>query len=268
MKKIFLCLVLTILSFTSYADVAHIKAFYVDYMTNFSKGIDNYELCRSNMTDELLERIPRLIHATGIDPVIRSQDINDNCITSLDIKDLGDNWYLVQYYWDATNKKSIIQIPIKTTDNTDCCKICYITPIWHNEKYGEDLIYKDTYIPEIDHSSGLTFIKSFYINYISIYCKMGTSIEDNLHKLRSTFMTTKAISQFEMTRAHFEEDGHKGYDMLIDNYDFDSLWLNSINVIKDRCGYIFSYKIADQLFEINISIINDNGIYKIDSFIE
>ena len=36
-------------------------------------------------------------------------------------------------------------------------------------------------------------------------------------------MTTKAISQFEMTRAHFEEDGYNGYDMLIDNYDFDSL---------------------------------------------
>lgn len=268
MKNIFLCMALTILSFTSYADVTHIKAFYIDYMTNLSKGIDNYELCKSNMTNGLLERIPRLVYAAGIDPVIRLQDINDNCIKSLVVEELGNNWYLVQYYWDENKKDSIIQIPVKTTNNTDSCKICYITPIWHNEKYGEDLIYKDTNTTEIDYSSGLNFIKSFYINYIAINCEMEANTETNLHKLRSTFMTTKAISQFEKARAYFEGDGCYGYDMLIDNYDFDLLWLNSINIIKDSCGYTLSYKAANKIFKVAFSVINDNGIYKIDSFIE
>lgn len=268
MKKIFLCLVLIILSFTSNADVAYIKEFYVNYMKNYTKGIDNYELCRSYMTSGLLERIPRLIYATGIDPVIRSQDINDDCVNSLSINDLGNDWYLVQYYWDEDNKDTIIQIPIRITTNADKCKICYITPIWHKDRYGEDLIYKDLHITGIDHSSGLDFLKSFYVNYISIYCKMGANVENDLHELRSIFMTNRAISQFKMARSHFQEDGCNGYDMLIDNYDFDSLWLNSISIIEGKNGYIFSYKIENRSFKVDISILNDNGIYKIDSFID
>ena len=92
---------------------------------------------------------------------------------------------MVQYQWGKDNINTTTEIPIKVKMIDGQCKITYITPIWHGNKYGDELLIgcKDSY-NEVNNSSKLSFIKSFYTLYVSEYCNMSKDLDDKLLALR------------------------------------------------------------------------------------
>lgn len=50
-------------------------------------------------------------------------------------------------------------------------------------------------------------------------------------------------------------DGHSGYDLLIDNYDYDGNWCGSLNFkYLNGNDYLVSYGVNGKIFKIFISI--------------
>lgn len=120
-----------------------VKKFYLQYMTNIESRFDSQKdktLKEIYLTETLVKKsIPDMIERTDIDPIIRAQDMNKTGIETLAVRSLGNDWYMVSYYWKKGDESTLTQIPIKTTGSGDNCKICYITPPWEGLKYGEEL---------------------------------------------------------------------------------------------------------------------------------
>ena len=123
------------------ADSLRLKSFYNEYMSNVMEGRDNDSLCRSCMSEDLIMKLKRIIGATGADPVIRAQDVNGDALKTLSVKDLGDDWYMVEYRWDEDRPETTTRIPVKATTDGDRCSIVYIVPEWKGVEYGDSLIY-------------------------------------------------------------------------------------------------------------------------------
>lgn len=122
-------------------------------------------------------------------------------------------------------------IPIKAVHKEGKCLIVYITPIWNNCMYGDELI----------------------CNYNN--CESVIDMKENLETavsslLRSEYLTQNGKSQFKSKRNIYLQDGYDGYDLLIDNFDFDYTWRNTVAKYKVR---------------IQITLSVTNGIYQIDS---
>ena len=198
-----------------------IKQLYAEYMKGGS--IDQ------NLTDEMINKRERLINATNINPIIRAQDINDDAIETLSVRELSDDWYMVQYQWKKGDNNTTTEIPIKVKRIDGQCKITYITPIWNGNKYGDELLIgcKDSY-NEVNNSSELSFIKSFYTLYVSEYCNMSKDLDDKLLALRQQYLSAIALEQYNDAAREEMKDYREGYDLLINGFDFDCTWCNSL----------------------------------------
>ena len=99
-----------------------------------------------------------------------------------------------------------------------------------------------------------------------IIYNMKENLETAVSSLRSEYLTQNGKSQFKSKRNIYLQDGYDGYDLLIDNFDFDYTWRNSIEInhIKDNM-YEFSYTVAKYKVRIQITLSVTNGIYQIDS---
>ncbi|MEG1586517.1 MAG: hypothetical protein RR346_06555 [Bacteroidales bacterium] len=118
-----------------------VKTFYITYMENMLQHNSKNELLlKKYLSEGLLEKVTRVINATGSDPIIRAQDINSDAIETLSIKCLSKNWYMVSYYWNKKDDDTLIEVPINVQNIDGHCKITYITPIWNGSRYGDDLI--------------------------------------------------------------------------------------------------------------------------------
>ena len=144
MRKILLSFIL-ILCFNSscYCTCTEqIRTFYLQYMENMLHDQSkNKTLCKEYLSEELLEKIPRMIRSTNIDPVVRAQDMNLDAIETLNINFLTDNWYMVSYYWNKKENSTLTEIPVKAENINGNCKITYITPIWNETQYGDNILY-------------------------------------------------------------------------------------------------------------------------------
>ena len=120
-----------------------VKEFYLQYMSNIEGKFDSQKekaLQEIYLTETLVKKsIPEMIERTGANPIIRAQDMNKTGIETLAVKSLGNNWYMVSYYWKKGDESTLTQIPLKTTGAGNKCKICYITPEWEGLKYGGEL---------------------------------------------------------------------------------------------------------------------------------
>ena len=86
-------------------------------------------------------------------------------------------------------------------------------------------------------------------------CESVIDMKENLETavsslLRSEYLTQNGKSQFKSKRNIYLQDGYDGYDLLIDNFDFDYTWRNTVAKYKVR---------------IQITLSVTNGIYQIDS---
>lgn len=244
-----------------------IKAFYASYLNNVLQGNSNAALCKTHLTQELSEKVRRIGNATGSDPVIRAQDANRDAVETLTVDALGGDWYMVAYLWQKGDERSRVEIPLRAQALDGSCKITYIVPIWNGSRFGDDLLTcRCGKRSEIDQRSGLAFLKSFYDAYLALYCAMPADLNAQLASLRARFLSQNALEQFANAASENLLDGLQGYDLLIDNFDFDCLWCGQVEFTHLKGDdYRITYKAGDKVCKIVVTVGKTDGGYRIEA---
>ena len=242
-----------------------IKTFYKAYMEDvLHNGSINDTLCKTYLTEELQEKVTRLIYATGGEPIIRAQDMNLDAIETLNVKALGDDWYLVSYRWGKEENSDLTEIPIKAKNRDGVCKIIYNTPPWNGTEYGDQQL-KEKQTVQINQASALAFLESFYKAYTYEYCSMPKNLSGKLASLREQYLSKDAIAQYKNAEEESKMDGYSGYDLVIDNFDFDTLWAQNLNFnAMGNNDFLVSYQ-NGITHNLVVSLIKETGNYKIHS---
>lgn len=122
-----------------------IKFFYLYYLNNILQDdSQNADLCKVYLTKELIEEVERAAAETGVDPIIRSQDVNEDAAETLSVGSLGGGWYLVSYYWTKGDESSKIEIPLKAEKINNEMIITYITPLLKGNQFGDYLLCRES----------------------------------------------------------------------------------------------------------------------------
>lgn len=244
-----------------------IKTFYTSYMMNVLNGNSKNEaLCETYLTDELSAKIQRMINVSGVDPIIRSQDVNSDAIKTLNVRKIADDWYMVSYLWNEKNNATLTKIPLKVKIVNGKCKIAYITPIENGVQYGDELLscFENVRSVKINNESGKSFIESFYKNYLATYCGMCKDMNAKLSFLRKSHLSQTALEQFRKVELEKLDDGLSGYDLLINNFDFDCMWCKSLKFVQlSNDNYLVTYQAGVKIHKINIKIEYQDGRYLI-----
>jgi hypothetical protein len=247
-----------------------IKDFYMAYTSNIVSEISsNDSLVRKFLTKKLIKKIDRMRTATGSDPVIRAQDFSEDIVETLRFKHLAENWYMVSYDWIVDEKINHTDIPLRVVKMDGHYKIDYITPEWNGSLYGDSLLYDRPMSQEIDASTPMSLLKTFYKVYTNIYCSMPEDLNLQLALLREEYLTSNALAQFKEMADEYERDGYANYDLLVDYFDFDRLWLPYMQFIQlEGDSYQMRYTRGETFCVIVFKIIRQNKEYRIDSIIK
>jgi hypothetical protein len=148
--------------------------------------------------------------------------------------------------------------------------IDYITPPWNGSLYGDSLLFDNPKQQPVDASitsTPLAFLKTFYAAYTIPYCSMSEDFTTRLAALRTEYLTTNAVIQFNAAIANAKYyDGLEGYDALIDDYDFDRLWRPSMTFSQlDDGSFQVSYKQGKAPFTITLKVIKQGKTYRISN---
>ena len=245
-----------------------INDFYKAYATNIlsSQYQLNDSLFRKYLTKRLIGRIERVRTAIGTDPIIRAQDFNERALKTLNVRRLEGDWYMVNYIWNVNQDSVGINIPLKVIDSDGQYLIDYITAEWNGSEYGDKLLCSNFGEITVDSRSPLLFLKSFYAAYISEYCHMPENLMSQLFTMRREYFTPNALAQFEKAANEYKSDGKLYYDLLIDYFDFDYLWIPSMTFTQlDENTYQMHYIKWDNLPTIiTINVIQQAEKYKIE----
>ncbi|MDD4637665.1 MAG: DUF3828 domain-containing protein [Bacteroidales bacterium] len=242
-----------------------LKSFYVSYSTNYLQEQDNNSLLRAHLTEGLIAKIERMKLAIQADPIIRAQDFSEEAIKTLQVKHLDKNWYMVSYSW-TTNNDKWTNIPVRVNKINGHYMIDYITPEWNGSMYGDSLKCEYPKHQSVDASSPMSLLKTFYAAYTMEYCSMPTDLTQQLDALRTKYCTNKALEQFNAAINSDDMDYVPGYDLVIDYFDFDPLWIHSIAYTQlNKDTYQMHYtKWQDAVTTITLKIIKQGQDYKID----
>lgn len=244
--------------------MAEIRNFYVAYTAGLlSDNSSPDSLMKKYLTKRLIEKVRRIRTATGADPIIRAQDFSENMVETLKIKHLNNNWYMVSYTCDDSHTN----IPLRITQIKGQYLIDYVTPDWNDSLYGDNLLFDHPVPQTINTSAPLSFLKTFYEAYTMEYCSMPENLLPRLEALRKKYLTPNALSQFEAAANEYRLDGGIGYDLLIDYFDFDRLWLPSVKFIQleDEDTYQMCYMRGKTLYTIKLKVTRQGKEYRIDS---
>lgn len=246
-----------------------VKTFYKSYMMNVLNGDSNNEsLCKMYLTEGLVAKTQRMINISGVDPVIRSQDVSSDAIKTLDVRKIADDWYMVSYLWNEKDNTTLTEIPLKVKNINGKCKIAYITSIENGVQYGDELFscFENIKSCKIDNASGKLFIESFYKVYIATYCSMRKDVSAKLSALRLSNLSQTALEQFKKVELEKLDDGLNGYDLLINNFDFDCIWCKSLKFVQlSNDNYQITYQVGVKMHKINIKIKYQDGRYLINN---
>lgn len=238
-------------------------------MTNFlNVDSSNEALCKKYLTDGLVVKLQRMRNATGGDPVVRAQDMNSDAIKTLNVREIADDWYMVSYLWNERDSTSLVEIPLKVGHVNGQCKIVYITPIESDTQCGDEWLtgFENVASYKIDSSSGKSLVESFYKVYLATYCSMGSDLYVRLQSLRLSNLSHTALEQFKKAEQEYLLDTLEGYDLLITNFDFDSMWLNSLKVLPlDADNYQVIYQAGKYTHQIKIQTAYRDGRYLINA---
>lgn len=252
----------------SCACLDEIKTFYTGYMMNLLKNdSNNIALCKMYLTDGLLTKVQRMVNTSGVDPIIRSQDVNDDAIRTLNVRNIADSWYMVSYLWNEKDSTTVIKIPLKVENVGGKCKIAYITPVQNGVQYGDELLSycENMKACKIDEASEKTFVESFYKVYIASYCTMCKDVNAKLSTLRLSNLSHTALEQFAKAELENQKDGFNGYDLLINNFDFDCMWCKSLKFAQlGNDDFQISYQVGSKIYKIIVTIKKQNNRYLID----
>lgn len=270
-RNIILTVVLLLcFSFKGYSeDLEEIKNFYRKYMINVLEYNSNNEaLCKTYLTDEMISKVKRMSNATGGDPIIRAQDMDSVAIKTLDVRKISNDWYMVSYLWKEKDSTTLTEIPLKVKHINGKCKIAYITPFENGIQYGDELLYHfgDTIHYETDNTSEKSFIESFYKSYTATYCSMSKDMDQNLSELRLSNLSETALEQFKKAEEELLYDYLYGYDILINNFDFDCMWFKSLKITEvSNNNYLVTYQAGNHTLKINIKTEYRDGRYFISN---
>ena len=246
-----------------------VEDFYRSYTVNHLYGThqDAEVIMKKYLTKRLIEKIDRVGSMTGADPIIRAQDFNETAFETLNVKFMGNNWYMVNYKWNKNDEGSNTNIPLKVTLVDGRYMIDYITPEWNGSLYGDTLLCADIPQQPIDNSSPESTLETFYATYTSLYYSMTEGLLARLEALRTAYLTPNALGQFEEAVNEYKLlDGLLNYDLLIDSFDFDCLWLPSMTYIPlNENTFQISYKQGKLVTAIVVTLIAHDGEYKIES---
>ncbi|MBP6231586.1 MAG: DUF3828 domain-containing protein [Paludibacteraceae bacterium] len=242
-----------------------LKSFYVSYSTNYLQEQDNNSLLRAHLTEGLIAKIERMKLAIQADPIIRAQDFSEEAIKTLQVKHLDKNWYMVSYSW-TTNNDKWTNIPVRVNKINGHYMIDYITPEWNGSMYGDSLLYVYPKHQSVDASSPMSLLKTFYAAYTMKYCNMPADLTQQLDALRTKYCTNKALAQFNAAIDIDDMDYAPGYDLVIDYFDFDPLWIHSITYtqLNDDTYQMRYTKWQNAITAITLKIIKQGQEYKID----
>lgn len=253
----------------SSACLDEVKTFYTSYMMNVLNGNSNNEaLCKKYLTEGLAAKIQRMINTSGVDPIIRSQDVNADAIKTLAVRTIVSDWYMVSYLWNEKDSTTLTEIPLKAQSIDGKCKIVYITPVENGVQYGDEMLSccENMSASKIDETSGKSFIESFYKVYLAFYCAMSKDTDAKLSSLRLSNLSPTALQQFKKAESENQEDGFYGYDLLINNFYFDCMWFNSLKFVQlSNDNYQITYQAGVKIYKINIKIEYENGKYLINN---
>lgn len=251
------------------ACIDEVRTFYENYMTNFLNVDSNNEaLCKKYLTEELAAKLQRMVYATGINPIIRAHDMNSDAIKTLSVRKIADDWCMVSYLWNEKDSTSQIEIPLKVGYVNDQCKIVYITPIESDSQYGDERLscFGNVASYKIDSSSGKSLVESFYKIYLATYCSMCTDLDSKLQSLRLSNLSHAALEQFKKVEQEYLQDTLEGYDLLITNFDFDSMWFDSLKVLPLGAeNYQVTYQAGKYTHQMNIQTTYQEGRYWINA---
>lgn len=241
-KSLLIFILLLVTEFCYAGPVDSIEHFYVAYIRCMidNKSEDIISLKKLYLTPECQEKLDRIKSVTNCDPILRAQDVNTDMLESLYVQDVGKDWYIVSYYWDRTKRTSLVKIPLKAYTLNEQLIISYITPEWNHDAIGDNTI-RQIEIGNITYDSGVDFVKSFYNQYLSIYCTMGVNVYESLDRYRRQFFTDNAVNDFKNKEADYTSDGEMYYDLLIDNFDFDVSWYDSLTITQTGDAYNVTY---------------------------
>lgn len=225
------------------------------------------------MTPEMKRKKERIIGACGVDPFLRAQDYTEYTINSLQCTYLGGNWYRVSFQHEENSKRVNIPIRVLTDKKQEKMLIAYVVPEWGGEQYGDSLFLQNkSYKSVMDKSTrhdAETFVKSFYQQYTNLYVRMESSMEQDLEELRTKFCTQALHEKFkEAADFNREDSGCGSYDLLVNNFDFDAFWVESL-AIKPEGTNIFRisyrYKSNDSfVVSFQVKVCEEDGYYKIE----
>ena len=255
---------------TAIQETVHmITDFYMAYTTHVLSDISsNDSLMKKYLTKRLIEKVGRMRTAIGADPIIRAQDFREDMVETLKFNHLYNNWYMVRYTCRGSKDTSYTNIPLRVTLNDGRYMIDYITPDWNGSLYGDSLLYDHPMPQSIDASAPLSLLKTFYSAYTMEYCSMSENLMFRLTELREKYLTTNASYQFEAAANEYKQDGSMGYDLLIDYFDFDRLWLPSVKFTQlDKDIYQMCYTRGETLCTIELKVIKQDKEYRIGSII-
>lgn len=267
MKRIYLIFFLFFLNLSLYASPLFLENFYKAYMQNMLTGHDsaNVELCEQYMQLSLMQKMQRVSEVIDCDAIIHSQDVNECAIKTLSVEDIGNDWYLVVYFWKESDVKTKISIPVKLTrvDNREF--IDYITPPWYDYSVDSPLCGINN---SVDDNDGYLFVVTFYKQYLDTYCNLSENIDIKLRHQRTQYFTNQANEQYEQMKHKSFGDGLLYYDPLIDNSDFDFIWLYTLNIQQiDKYEYDVSYIGYGVPHRIRISLKKVKNSFMIDSIL-
>lgn len=86
-----------------------------------------------------------------------------------------------------------------------------------------------------------------------------------LSSLRQHYLSPAALAQFKSAESKNIKDGLAGYDMLIDNFDFDCLWCMSIEITYlNGNNHQITYSADSKRHKIVVAIKQQGNNYLID----
>ena len=111
----------------------------------------------------------------------------------------------------------------------------------------------------------MSLLKTFYAAYISAYCSMPEGLIPRLEALRKVHLMPSALVQLKQSADEYKLDGQLNYDVLIDYFDFDCLWIPSMTYKQvNQNTYQMRYAKFSHVTAVTLGVVKHGGDYKID----
>lgn len=247
------------------AAIKMIEEFYRAYASE-TPSLSKDSLSKKYLTKRLIEKVGRMTMATGVGPILRSQDTSEDIVNTLTVNRLGDDWYMVNYTWGKGGQfEKTVNIPLKVVQVRGQYMIDYITPEWNGILYGDSLLCEHSELPAIDASDPVALLRTFYDVYTMEYASMPENLSVRLAALRTAYLTPKALKQFDEAANEEKLDGYIGYDLLIGDFDFDCLDRSPAKVTQlDEDTYQICYTKSKTPSVLKFKLVKQGQEYRID----